>query len=64
MSCSISSYGLLQKAFELFEYLEYDDACELAELKAVSSSDKFDVFRKMFKGEEDMKEFLEFVSKS
>ncbi|CAG2253866.1 unnamed protein product [Mytilus edulis] len=57
----ISTYDLLHKAFELLNDMEGDEKCELEELKAITSSDKFDVFFKLATGEEDFEQSLELM---
>ncbi|CAC5416189.1 unnamed protein product [Mytilus coruscus] len=58
---TMSSYDLLHKAFELSNDIEGDETRELEELKAITSSDKFDVFIKWAQNEEDIKLLFELV---
>ncbi|XP_052080392.1 uncharacterized protein LOC127718416 [Mytilus californianus] len=59
--CTLSSYKLLQKAFELLNDIEGKEACTLETLKAVKKSEKFNIFVKCDKDVEEMKLILELV---
>ncbi|CAG2235554.1 unnamed protein product [Mytilus edulis] len=59
--CTMSSYNLLHKAFELSNDKERGKTRESDEIKAITSSDKFDVLIKWAKDEEIIKLSLEVV---